>query len=818
VPSDFRYAWRLIRKSPGFSICVIALLGLGIGLNNTIFTLLNAILLRPLSVRKPAELVRLVQVSAPLGAHSNFTYNTYRALKEYARSFTAVFGYFEWNGAVRYSSGADPVRCQSVTGDFFTALGVTPLYGSVLMPGDELHTAEALPVVLSYAYWTRRFSGDPSVIGKQLILGERVFTIVGVTPRGFHGVQVETGPDLCVPLIAGEGIFHEPDFNSYSKLSYALAARLRPGVGMQRARAEAEAILQSAIREEFHSSADGSYWLAGEFQLQPLANGVSLLRPKFSLALRLLMSGSVSLMLIVSANVAGLLLARTAARSGEIAVRLAIGATSARLASQWLIEVLLLTVLGALAGLFISISAAPLIGHALPVLRDLDATALTLSLDLRPDLRLFSFCLLLCISAALLAGLPAALAVTRADTYSALKSSRATPRQRMRWILVSFQIGLCTLLLASAGLMVSTFRQLCSLDPGFDRDHIVTFSVAPEKLAYSREQSRDLTTRLMAAAKELPGVISVAVASRGLMRGTGLKGTMAPAGQSASTSEFMNTSLNWVSAAYFDTMGIHLLSGRNFRPDGEPKAKPEPVIVNQAFARHFFPAVNPIGQKFGYGWKHAAPPNNEIIGVVSDAKYRSLREAIQPTVYQNWEEGDDFILHVRTHGDPISAIAPVRQELRRIDARLPVEEVRTLAEEVDNSLWAERVLAYLATAFSVFSAVLAAFGIFSALAYAIAQSRREIGIRMALGAPPLDLFRLFAARPMRFAAAGVAGGVVVFEALAPFFRGVIYRISVSDPIPVACAVIATTSIALGAILIAATTALRLNPAVALREE
>jgi hypothetical protein len=293
---------------------------------------------------------------------------------------------------------------------------------------------------------------------------------------------------------------------------------------------------------------------------------------------------------------------------------------------------------------------------------------------------------------------------------------------------------------------------------------------------------------------------------------------MAPAGQSATTSEFMNTSLNWVSTAYFDTMGIHLLLGRNFRQDGEAKVKPEPVIVNQAFVRHFFPSVNPIGQKFGYGWKHPAPPNNEIIGVVSDAKYRSLREAIQPTVYHNWEEGDDFILHVRTHGDPVSVIAPVRQALRQIDARLPIEEVRTLAEEVDNSLWAERVLTYLATALSVFSAVLAALGVFSALAYAIAQSRREIGIRMALGAPRMEIFRLLAARPIRFAAAGVAGGVAVFEALAPIFRGVTYGISVSDPLPAAYAVIATIAIAFGAILIATSTALFLNPAVALREE
>ncbi len=730
---DLRYALRLARRSPGFVGTVIVLLGLGIGLNCTIFSILDALLLRPLPVSRPNELVRLVQIAAPLGARSYFRYTTYRSM-ERAKSFTTVFAYAETTAAMRDSNGVRNISCQIVTGAFFAALDVPPFYGRMLTVADETHATEVVPAVLGYSFWNRNYPADPGVVGKQFILQNRVFTIVGVMLREFHGVQVDSVPDVYIPLVGAEGLFDNPDRDSYGKLGYTLLARLRPGVTLSAARAEAELIFKAALEEEFHGKQEMSYWATGQFQIQPIVNGVSLLRPKFSSALVLLMGGGGLLLFIVCANIGGLLLARTAARHGEIAIRLAIGATRTQLLRQWLTETLLLSLAGGVLGVVTAWATIPLFIRALPPVRDLSATLVTLSLDLKPNARLLAFALLLCIVSALLAGLPSVLQATRQDIHTALKATRATLRQPLRWLLVSLQVALCTLLLSVAGLLVSTFQHLRSLDPGFDRDHIATFSLDPAMMGYTPQQSRSLRLRLEEAVRDLPGVVAVGDASRGLMRGTGFKTTFTPTGQIAPASEFMNTSLNRVSPEYFDAMGIRFLSGRNFHAD-EPATEPVPTIVNQAFVRHLFSYGDPLGRTFGLAWGQPAKPNRQIIGVVSDAKYRSLREAIQPIAYEPWVPNDNwsFILHVRTRNAPAAIIEPVRRLLHSINPRLPFEEIHTLAEEVEASLWPERTLAWLSAAFAAGAAALAALGVFGTLSYAIAQSKREIAIRTALG-------------------------------------------------------------------------------------
>lgn len=816
---DIRYTLRLARKSPGFFATLVALLGLGIGLNCAIFTLVDALLLRPLPVVRPNELVRLVQVTAPLGADSFFTYSTYRELAQRAKSFSAVFAYYDDILALHDSSGARNSRCQIVSGSFFTALGVRPLYGRALIPADELHASEMLPAVLSYASWTQVYARDPAAIGKRLTLQNRVFTVVGVMPREFHGVQLETAPDVFIPLIGAEGLFDNPELNSYRKLGYTLVARLRPGVSVPTAQAEAESIFHAALNDEFHGAEEASYWATGQFQLQPIANGVSLLRPKFSSALLLLVGGGALLLLIVCANIGGLLLARTAARRGEIAVRLAIGATRTHLVRQWLTETLLLSLAGGILGVGAACAAIPLLVRALPPVRDLSATLVTLSLDLKPDVPLLAFAFLLCLASALLAGLPSAVQTVRRDLHAALKAVRTTSRQPLRWMLVSLQVALCTLLLSVAGLLVSTFRHLRALDPGFDRDHIVTFSLDPGMLSYTPQQSRSLRWRLEAAIHELPGVAAVGDASRGLMRGTGIKTTFTATGQIAPAGEFLNTSLNRVSPEYFDAMGIRFLAGRNFHQD-EPPTKPQPIIVNEAFVRRLCPHGDPLGRTFGQAWKQPAGASHQIIGIVSDAKYRSLREAMLPIAYYPWTPNDQgsFILHVRTHNDPAAIIDPVRRVLHSLDPRLPFDEIHTLAEEVDASLWPERTLAWLSITFSVAAAALAALGVFGALAYAIAQMKREIGIRVALGASPVAVIRLLLAKPAMFAGLGVAAGIAAMLLLAPALSGLLYGVPATDPLALMIAAGAVLGLALFATLAAARAALVLNPASVLRED
>jgi putative ABC transport system permease protein len=798
---DLLYAARLIRKSPLFSLYVIAPLALGIGLNGAIFMLLDALLLRPLPVKNPANLVRVVQAVKNIGRRSYYTYDTFAALERKSTTLFDLIGYADWNVAVRDASGASRIRAQVVTARFFTALGVQPLLGRVLTEADAFGNSAAPPVVLSYAYW----HGHRKALGDILTLDDRPFTIVGVMPKSFNGIDVETTPDVRVPLA-------EPD----RKLDYSLAARLRSGVSLESARAETESIANAvmdikeriAVRDE-------------RLEIEPVAKGVSLIRPKFATGLILLMCGVGLLLLMICANVGGLLLARASARQGETAVRLAIGATTGLLVRQWLTESLVLSGIGGLAGIAIALTTAPVLVRWLPSLRDLGANTLTLSVDLRPDARLIFFAILLCVVCALFAGLPAAVLGIRGSLHSSLKTARSTSRQPLRWTLVALQVGLCTFLIAGAALLTATFRHLRALDPGFDRDHVITFSLDPSMARYTSQQGANLEARLTARVREIPEVQSAGIAMIGLMHGTGMKTTVAAAGQITPRSDFMNTSINFVSPEYFETMGIPILEGRNFRPD-EPQTKPEMVIVNRAFVRRFFPATDPIGQKFGNGTGKAVSGDNTIVGVVGDAKYRSLRENIPPTYYhfrrRDSESVSPFILHVRTHGRPEGIIQTVRGVLNSIDPRLPFYEIRTLAEEVDRTLWAERLLAWLSGVFAAIATVLAAMGVYATLAYAIAQGKREIGIRVALGAQAGDVFQLLSSRPLRFAALGVICGLAGFYAAAPAFRSVLYDTAPADPVTMGAAAIGVLAIAIAATLVAVWGALRVDPAIVLRDE
>lgn len=765
-----------------------------------------------------ADLVRVVQAVRNIGRRSYYRYDTFAALEQKSATLFDVIGYADWNVAVRDASGASRIRAQVVTARFFTALGVQPMLGRVLTEADAFENPAVPPVVLSYAYWRGQFHGDRNAVGKILTLGDRPFTIVGVMPKSFNGIEVETTPDVRVPLSAAGLVLANPDAASYRNLNlgYSLAARLRSGVSLEHARAETESIAnavmdikeRTAVRDE-------------RLEIEPAGKGVSLIRSKFAAGLILLMSGVGLLLLMICANAGGLLLARASARQSETAVRLAIGATTGRLIRQWLTESLVLSGIGGVLGIGIALAAAPLLVRWLPSLRDLGANALTLSVDLHPDVRLFALAILLCVVCALFAGLPAAVQGIRGSLHSSLKCARSARRQPLRWTLVALQVGLCTFLIAGAALLTATFRHLRALDPGFDRDHVITFSLDPSMAHYTSKQVADLEARLVARVREIAEVQSAGVAMIGLMHGTGMKTTVAAAGQITPRSDFMNTSLNYVSPEYFETMGIPILEGRNFTRD-EPQTKTKTVIVNRAFVRRFFPAIDPIGQKFGNGTDKAVNGDNIIVGVVGDAKYRSLRENIPPTYYllrrQEADGVSPFILPVRTRGRPEGIIQAVRGALNSMDPRLPFYEVRTLAAEVDATLWAERLLAWLSGVFAVIAAVLAAMGVYAALAYAIAQGRREIGIRVALGAQTADVLRLLSSRPLRFAGLGALLGLAGFYAATPAFRSVLYEVPPADPVTMGATAAGVLAIAMGATLVAVWGALRVDPSAVLRDQ
>jgi predicted permease len=807
---DLRFAARLLAKNPLFTAGVTGLLAVGIAANTVIFSVVDALLLRPLPVHAPERLVRIVTIRQPLGVRSEFLYDEeVEAWRKQVSGFEDLLAWSEQDMFAGVGEANERARVHFVTDNFYSALDAQAAVGRLTAGGEEL-----APVILSYPYWQRRFAGDPDIAGKTMTLEGHKVTIAGVSARGFNGMTVETTPDLRAPI----GWLRKLRPNLYENKIYCeVAARLRPGVSAAAVRQQAEAIWRNGWRER-NKDDPGE---AGRFALEPASRGVSGMRGQFEGVLWLLMGGVGLLALMICANVAGLVMARTAGRQGELAVRAALGATRMVLVRQLLAEGILLMLGGAAGAIAISWLAIPLVVDTLPPVRDLAAVRLTLALDISPDWRVLAFALAISTGAVLLFGLAPALAAARRDLHPLLKQARAGGRWRGRQALVVVQVALSTLLLVGAGLTVLTLRRLEGLNAGFDRSRIVTFGVDPDMAGYKKEEVAGLRERLLEKARRLPDVESAAAGGRGLMRGTGLKATVRRAGERAAPEDFLNSSMQGVTREYFETMRIPWLRGRNFTGREDFNQLPKPAIVNEAFVRHFAaPGQDVIGERFGFASVGQAPakPTFEVIGVVGNAKYRSLREPFQPIIYQMIVPSQAFILHLRTRGAPEAAIAPMRRILAEIDPRLSFIEVTTLAGEVTASLWAERVAAFLATVLAAVAALIAGAGLYALLAFAVMQRRREIGIRVALGALPRDVVRLIGGRAVSLALAGTGIGLAAAWVIAPRIAGILYEVQPRDGralLGAAVFVLATAGIAAA---LPSLSAARVHPASVLRQE
>jgi predicted permease len=797
--NDLRGALRTLAHSPGFTLVAAALLAVGIGANAVIFGALDAILLRPLPVQHPEQLVHMVQDLPRVGRRSAFDKAFYETLRDHATTLSTVFGQEDMPVAMELPAPAEEVRVQLVTPEFFEALNASALIGRALGPSDGAESSGAPPAVLSYGFWHRRFSGGRHAIGREIQLHGHVFTIVGAMPREFNGVAVETAPDVWVPLRAAPWLQVDPRYQMGVWVD--LAGRLKPGVTRARAQTEIRAIWLNTPngRKDDHP-----------LELDSLEHGTSILRQKFSGALRLLIASVALLQLMVCANLAGLLVARGARRTSEMAIRLAIGTTRTRLVRQMLAESALLAVLGAAGGIALAYVAAPLLVGALPPVRDLATTRLAVSIEFEPNRRVLLFSVLVSALTALLFGMAPAVAAARVSLDSVLRGARTAGGWKGRQFLLVLQIALCTLLLAGAGLLARSFRQLRDIDPGFASAQVVSFTANPSLSGITGEQGTALLRNLMDRVRQIPGVDSAGAASRPLMRGSGMKTTVVHVGQTATPSDFMNSSFNSATPDYFDAVGMRIVAGRTLE-DADTTRNPVPVVVNQAFVRRFFPNENAVGRIFGQ------KSDFQIAGVVTDAHYRSLREPIPPTFYTPQAAGD-FTLYVRTHRRPESLIQPVRRAFAALAPTLAFTEIHTLAEEVDDSAAAERLTAILASIFALFAALLAAVGLYGLLAYAVAQRQREIGIRMALGARPSAIANLVGGQALVLVAVGVALGLTGALLLAPLAGALLYGVGPADPASMAAAAALVALVATLAAFVPAARAARVDPAIALREE
>jgi predicted permease len=821
---DVRYAARTLRRSPAFSVIAILTLALGIGANTAIFSVINAVMLRPLRVERPGDLIALAAAHAE-EVEPIFSYSAYRQFAvEGAHVADAIAASTVRRDAITLDGPPEPVDYKWVSGNYFTTLGVPATLGRTLLPSDD-RLAPGEPVaVLSNAYWTRRFGRDPSVIGRSFRFRAAAFTIVGVAPRGFSGETVGEALDVWMPLSAQPGA---PSWlwNGHSTTWLHILARRRPGITLVQARAGLEPVY-ARIRDEVAGGTDSSEFrksvLESRLAVSEASGGSSRLRDHLSGPLLILM-GIVGLVLVIAcANVANLMLARAAARRRETAVCLAIGAGRLRLVRHGIAEALLLAVLGGLGGLLLA-------SWGSSVLVALVSGALPISLDVGPDVRVLAFTLLVSCATALVFGLLPALRAARIDPLPALKVGGGPGRVRagvaLRRTLVVTQIAVSLVLLVAAGLFVRSLLKLRDIDTGFDPDHVLLFRVTPpvDEQPVSVEERRNLYRQLLERAASVPGVSGASASFPGVFtRGTWgnaitVQGFVPRAGVTPRT--FANS----ITPRYFDVMRIAVLGGRGFT-DGDHETAPKVAVVNQTFARRFFGEADPIGKRVGLCSSDpcGSPQKGmmEIIGVTEDAKYVDLREEKRPMLYVPFTQIDQNLgeLEVRTTGAPAAVAVMLHREIAGVDRRLAIVAMLELRDQVDASIVAERLIAKLSATFGLLALALAAVGLYGVIAYVTTERRGEIGIRMALGAARSDVQWLVLRDTLRLVVLGVLIGIPAALGAARLLASQLYEVAPSDPLALSVGLVTLSVAALIAGYLPAHRAAHVDPVVTLRAE
>jgi predicted permease len=817
---DVRYGLRMLRKNPTFTLIAVITLALGIGANTAIFSLLDALLLKPLPVKQPEQLV-VVNTQVPGRAGPGFAPYSYPVFREMREKNTAFSGMFARSGLpMSLSAGGQTERVQGeeVSGNFFSVLGVNPQLGRLLMEEDD-QTPGAYPVaVISYNFWQQRFGADPQIVGQTISLNSYPFTIIGVTPQGFHGVEVGAAPDIRIPIMMDGQVRPRPGppiFEQRGSMWLSAMARLKPGISIEQAQVATDTIYQIArepdVRRNTGDTTDDRNFRSLRIQLDSARTGTSNLSRQFSQPLIVLMCLVGVVLLIACLNVANLLLARATMRQKEIAVRLALGAGRFRLVRQLLTEGFLLSALGGSLGLLFARWGMEILLGFLPQGRNL---------EIKPDLRMLGFTLVVTLLSGLLFGLAPALQATRANLTPALKNETVVVSGGRRWdlgrLLVILQVALSLVLLVGAGLFVRSLRNLMTVDNGYNTDQVVTMALDPAQNGYKIEQLRNFYSQLSERLAALPGVKTISFARNVPMSGAYSRFGIKVPGYQPHSNEEMAVLFNQIGSQFFATFGTPVLLGREFTKQDTPES-PKVVIVNQSLARYFFGSESPLGKRITLeDYKDL-----EIVGVVADAKYRNQKEVAPQTAYIPYSQYNQLgqrILCVRSAGDAGALVAAIRQEVRSLDANLPVFNIKTFAEHINDSVSRERLVTMLSSFFGLFALLLASLGIYGVMSYAVTRRTREIGIRMALGARATGVLWLVLRETLLLALIGIAIGLPAALISTRLTEGLLFELAPTDPLTITLATLVMISIATLAGYIPARRATRVDPMIALRSE
>jgi len=821
--NDFRYALRQLLKTPGFTAVAVLSLALGIGANTAIFSLLNAVLLKSLPVRQPEQLV-VVATKAPgqtqIGPISSFSYPVFRELREKNPGFSGMFAHNALPMSMSGGGQTERVLGELVSGNFFSVLGVNPHLGRVFTEMDD-QTPGAHPVaVISYNFWQRRFGADPQIVGQRISLNGYPFTVIGVSSPGFQGVQVGVAPEVRIPIMMTRQVLIDaPVFENRWSMWLAIMARLKPGVSLQQAQAAADTIFQAIRAPEVSriqgDSPDDRIFKSLRIHLSSAQTGASNLSRRFSQPLLVLMCVVGIVLLIACLNVANLLLARAATRQKEIAVRLALGAGRWRLMRHLLTEGFLLSTLGGMLGLLFALWGADVLLSFLPQGR------IPTVLEIKPDSQVLGFLFCISLLTGLLFSLAPALHATRPNLIPALKNetvavSGGNRRWELRQVLVVLQVALSLMLLVGAGLFVRSLRNLKAVDDGYSADQVVMMALDPGQSGYKLDQLRSFYARLAERVLALPGVKSATYTRNVPLSGRWSRIGVEVPGYQPRLDEEMAALFNHVAPQFFATFGMTLLSGRDFSAQDTPDS-PKVVIINEKLAHCFFGNADPVG-------KHVSLEDLkdlEIVGVVADAKYRNLREQAPQTVYLPLSQSSSMVQRtfcVRASGIPRNLITRIRHEVRGLDPNLPVFDIKTFEDQVNESVSQERLVATLSSFFGFFALLLAALGLYGVMAYSVARRTREIGIRMALGAQTGNVLRLVLRETLLLVLIGIALGLPAALAATRLTKGLLFGLTATDPFTIALATLVMIAVASLAAWMPARRAARVDPMVALRCE
>jgi putative ABC transport system permease protein len=828
---NLKLAFRRLLKTPFVSLVAIVSLALGIGANAAIFSLFDQTLLRPIPVVRPSELVNLSAPGPKPGSNSCgqagsceaiFSYPMFRDIERLQTVFTGVAAHVGFGANLAYRGQTLNGQGLLVSGSYFPVLGLQPALGRLFTAEDDRNIGNHFIAVLSHDYWVSTFGSSPAVLNDTIVVNGQALTIIGVAPRGFSGTTLGNEPKVFVPLtMRGLMIPGWKGFDNRQSYWAYLFGRLKPGTTIDQARAglnnlyrpiinDVEAPLQKGMSDQTMAK-----FKAKVIEVEPGSRGQSSIHREAKAPMLFLMTVTGIVLLIACANIANLLLARGAGRSTEMAIRLSLGAGRRQLLAQLLTESCVLAMLGGIAGLVVARWTLALVASLLPP----DATN-TLEFELQGRVVLFAAALSL--ATGLVFGLFPAWHSTKPDLVSAIKAQAGQPSAaraaaRFRMWLATSQIALSMALLMCAGLFVKSLANVSHVDLGLKVDNVIVFGVSPGLNGYTIERSKAFYERLEQELGSIPSAKGIAMARVALLAGNNSGSSVRVEGFEIGPDTDHDANYNEINPGYFRTLGVPLIAGREFTA-ADSETTPKVAIVNEAFAKKFNLGRDAVGKHMSRG---AHTLDIEIVGLVQNAKYSEVKQEIPPLFFTPYRQSDrvgSMNIYVRGDGDPSLLLRGVSPVVARLDANLPIEDLKTMPQQVRENVFLDRMISTLSAAFAFLATLLASVGLYGVLAYTVSQRTREIGLRMALGADGARVRRMILRQVGWMTLIGVIVGVIGAYYLGRAAASLLFQLQPYDPIVIASSVVLLTLVALGAGYIPAYRASRVHPMQALRYE